>query len=390
MRFDRSRAVLLAAAFLCLVAAPAAAQAPRDTIDVLYVGNSYTYFNNLPALVEGISAGLDGPFVRGAAHTHGGATLRGHLEDGHLPAILSRGPAAGGGWDRVVLHEQSTLGTRYDPETGELGSPEAFHAAARELVARIRAQGAEPVLYMTWAKQPFPAQSETLSRAYRSIGAELGVPVAAVGEAWAEVLRARPGFALHISDGSHPNPAGSYLAACVIYATLTGRSPVGAPREIAGAPWDMAGPVAASQPTVLVSLTAADAEFLQRIAWKVAGAGARRSRSRPFRVTRREATFEWSSGVPFPGHESDATAGGRRPRHPGAPAPPRLRARGRGAGGRESARSPARPAGRGGLPPHSAPSREHRWRWSRLRKKAGASWVCRAIPSGCGVRMSRS
>lgn len=270
MRFNRFRSIVLAAAFVSLLAAPAACQAPRDTIDVLYVGNSYIYFDNLPGLVEGISEGLDGPIVRGAGHTHGGATLAGHLEDGHLPPIFSRGPAGGGDWDRVVLQQQSTLGAPYDAETGELGSPEAFYSAARELVAMIRAEGAKPTFYMTWAKQAFPAQSETLSRAYRSIGAELNVPVAAVGEAWAEVLRARPDFSLYISDGSHPNPAGSYLAACLIYATLTGHSPVGAPREIMGAPWNVAGPVESSQPTILVSLTPADAEFLQRIAWKVA------------------------------------------------------------------------------------------------------------------------
>jgi hypothetical protein len=270
MRFHRSRGILLAAAFVSLLAAPAACQAPRDTIDVLYVGNSYVYFNNLPGLVEGISQGLDGPIVRGMAHTHGGATLRGHLEDGHLPALFSRGPAGGGHWDWIVVHEQSTLGTRYDPATGELGSPDAFYGAARELVERIRAAGAKPALYMTWAKQAFPAQSETLSRVYRSIGTELGVPVAGVGDAWAEVLRARPDFSLYYSDGSHPDPAGSYLAACVIHATLTGRSLVGAPREITGAPWNEAGPVESSQPAILVSLTAADAEFLQRIAREVA------------------------------------------------------------------------------------------------------------------------
>jgi hypothetical protein len=257
--------------FALLVAAPAACQAPRDTIDVLFVGNSYVYFNNLPGLVEGISDGLDGPVVRGTAHTHGGASLRAHLEDGHLPAIVSKGPAGGGAWDWVVLHEQSTLGTRYDADSGELGSPETFATAAREVVKLVRAQGAKPALYMTWAKAAFPKQSATLSRAYRSIGTELDIPVAGVGEAWAEVRRLRPDLDLYVRDGSHPNAAGSYLAACVIYATVTGRSPLGAPREINGAPWNVAGAVESPQPTILVSLSAADAEFLQRIAWQVAG-----------------------------------------------------------------------------------------------------------------------
>ncbi len=123
MRPDRSRAILVAAAFASLLAAPAACQTPRDTIDVLYIGNSDTCVNNLPGLVEGISRALDGPIVRGAAHTHGGATLRGHIVDDRLPAIFSRDPAGGGHWDRIVLQEQSTLGTGYDPATGELAVP---------------------------------------------------------------------------------------------------------------------------------------------------------------------------------------------------------------------------------------------------------------------------
>ena len=274
MDLHRLRAIPVAGVLALLAAASVACQVPRDTIDVLYVGNSYVYFNNLPELVEGISKGLDGPIVRGTAHTHGGATLRRHLEDGHLRGIFSQGPVDGGDWDWVLLHEQSTLGTRYDPDSGVLGSPDAFHSATREMVGMIRAEGARPALYMTWAKEGFPTQSVTLSRAYRSIGIELGVPVAGVGQAWAEVLRVRPDFNLYISDGSHPNAAGSYLAASVIYALVTGQDPLGAPREITGAPWDFAGRVESSQPTILVSLSPADAEFLQRIAWQVVSAHA--------------------------------------------------------------------------------------------------------------------
>ena len=259
-----------AAALAFLPVTPVSGQVARDTIDVLYVGNSFVYFNNLPDMVVEISKALDGPVVRSTAHTHGGATLRAHLEDGHLPGLISRGPAEGA-WDWVVLQEQSTLGTTYDQDSGVLGSPDSFHSATRDLAGMIAGEGATPVLYMTWAKQAFPTQSATLSQAYRSIGTELDVTVAAVGEAWAEVRRIRPDFNLYLSDGSHPNAAGSYLAACVFYAVLTGTSPVGAPRELTGAPWDFAGRIESSQPTVLVSLSATDAEFLQRIAWQVAG-----------------------------------------------------------------------------------------------------------------------
>ncbi len=272
MAFHRIRPIPAVAALASLAVTPVGCQVPRDTIDVLFVGNSYIYFNNLPEMIEGISTALDGPIVRGTAHTHGGFTLRRHLDDGHLPSILSQGSADGGDWDWVVLQEQSTLGTTYDPDSGVLGSPDAFHRATRDLAAMIRAEGATPALYMTWAKEAFPKQSETLSQAYRSIGAKLDLEVAMVGEAWAEVRRLRPEFSLYISDGAHPNAAGSYLAACLIYAVVTERSPVGAPRELTGAPWNFAGLVESSAPTILVSLSAADAEFLQGIAWDVVGA----------------------------------------------------------------------------------------------------------------------
>jgi len=48
-----------------------------------------------------------------------------------------------------------------------------------------------------------------------------------VGLAWQRAVGQRPGIALWDSDGSHPAPAGSYLAACVFYATLFGESPAG-------------------------------------------------------------------------------------------------------------------------------------------------------------------
>ena len=115
MRLHRWKTIPAAAVLALLAIASVACQVPRDTIDILYVGNSYVYFNNLPDLVEGISRGLEGPVLRGTAHTRGGATLRRHLDDGHLPGVLSQGPLDGGGWDWVMLQEQSTLGTGYDP-----------------------------------------------------------------------------------------------------------------------------------------------------------------------------------------------------------------------------------------------------------------------------------
>lgn len=122
-----------------LLSAPAKGQEGRDTLAVFFVGNSYVYFNNLPGIIEGISDGLDGPRVITGSHTHPGYTLRRHLEDGHLPGAFGDRVAGGPRWDAVVLQEQSSLATTIDTLTGQLGSPDEFQRAVRDLenVARV-------------------------------------------------------------------------------------------------------------------------------------------------------------------------------------------------------------------------------------------------------------
>ena len=80
---------------LMVSAAPVLGQRGGDTLSVFFLGNSYIYFNDLPDILEGISQGLDGPRVTTASHTHGGFTLRRHLEDGHLPGHHALGDPDG-------------------------------------------------------------------------------------------------------------------------------------------------------------------------------------------------------------------------------------------------------------------------------------------------------
>jgi len=241
----------------------------EDGLDVLFLGNSYIYFNNLPEMVWAMSEALGNTELRVGAHTHGGSTLQGHLEDGHLPELLNGNPS-GNAWEIVVLQEQSSLGTPLlDRGSGQLGTPTAFHAAARQVSELVRSRGAEPLLYMTWAKQRHPDQIDDLAAAYQDIGRELQAGVAPAGLAWDRVRSERPDLQLFVEDGSHPNATGTYLTACVIYATLTGSSPVGGPSRIEGAPWDVSGASSVEPDVELVTLDAETAEYLQRVAWDV-------------------------------------------------------------------------------------------------------------------------
>jgi len=262
-----------AVALLAIVSVSAtfAQTAGRLTLRVLFIGNSYTYFNNLPDLVAGVAAAnADGPAIEPAFATRGGATLRWHLENGSALKALSTGK-----WDFVVLQEQSLLGGGEKDGKTIVGNPADFHESVREWVKRIRSVGATPLLFMTWARRDpadAPRVQKELADAYNTIGKELNVKVAPVGLAWAETRRRLRTLDLHVWDASHPSSAGSYLAALVIYATLTGRNPTGAPAVIQGRPTVDTATETVLDPSIrvpLADLREATATALQEIAWKI-------------------------------------------------------------------------------------------------------------------------
>jgi hypothetical protein len=248
----------------------------RQVLHVLLIGNSCTYVNNLGDILAGIAdADPEGPIIVPVLATRGGATLKWHLENG---STLKQVQA--GGWSHVVLQEQSLLGGRsgfFDGQT-VVGDPKEFFNSTRDWVHEIRQVGATPILFMTWAhRSPWPQEminvQTQLADAFDTIGSELRVTVAPVGLAWRETARRLRTLELHIFDGNHPAPAGSYLAALVVYSTLTGRNPSGAPAVINGRPAiemsDGQINVDSTLRVPLVDLREATAAQLQEIAWTV-------------------------------------------------------------------------------------------------------------------------
>lgn len=186
---------------------------------ILYVGNSFTARNNLPGLLAGLAK------ERGVALQHklvqaGGASLRQHLNSGAVARALEAG-----GYDVVVLQEQSTLPGK---------NAKRMHENVREMHELIAAAGAQTVLYMTWARLNQPDGQAAITTAYASIAAELGVSLVPVGMVWERFLRTHDQPALHDADGSHPSAAGSYLAACVFLIALLQQDPVGIESKVRG------------------------------------------------------------------------------------------------------------------------------------------------------------
>ncbi len=244
--------------------AEVSAQAPVRKIRVLFIGNSYTYFNNLPEMLAQLAASTPHPKqVQAEMVVEGGATLRKLWDQGNARQAIRQGH-----WDFVVLQEQSTLG-----EAGvvdgivQIHDPTAFHEAARLFDAEIKQAGARTVFFLTWARQNSPESQAKLNSAYESIARELGGQLAPVGPAWQNAFKKDPKLRLHQSDKSHPTPAGSYLAACVFYAVLFGESPTGAASVLYGRPVDDEGRPNDSR-AKLVNLPTAETRLLQDVAWQ--------------------------------------------------------------------------------------------------------------------------
>jgi hypothetical protein len=195
-----------------------------DCLKVLFIGNSYTYENDLPTVLS-MLAKSGGHALETGLLAAGGRTLMDHLHD---PQTLER--IQGDDWTYVVLQEQSEIPAVESSRTASM------YPAVRELAAMIRRNRAVPLLLETWGHRDgaeefgiadYPTMQNDLAVGYGTIARELNLAVIPVGSAWQAARERHPEIELWQSDGSHPNRNGTYLAACVLYAVLYRQSPAG-------------------------------------------------------------------------------------------------------------------------------------------------------------------
>lgn len=202
------------------MAAPAHAATSGDTLRILFVGNSYTYYNNLPATVESI-AGASGCSLNASQVTIPGGSLRQHWARGTAVDSIRSGR-----WDYVVLQEQGLLGGREVDGEFMLGRPDSFHAYARRFDAEARRAGARVALLSMWTREGGSEARTALDSVFAAASHELDAILLPAGRAWRHVREARPGLGLTGSDRFHPNGVGTYLTALVVTQVLCGRPSV--------------------------------------------------------------------------------------------------------------------------------------------------------------------
>jgi hypothetical protein len=191
---------------------------------VLFIGNSYIFVNNLPAVLTKLAeAGGTGLAIETETVAEGGWTLQRHWEAG---TALKKIQASH--WDYVVLQEQSQR---------PILDREAMFQYARLFDAEIKKAGARTLFYLTWARENRPEDQAALTDAYQTIARELHALVAPVGIAWQEARGKDPSLKLYVEDHSHPSASGTYLAALVFLAVLHGDLPRQLPASVSGAPY---------------------------------------------------------------------------------------------------------------------------------------------------------
>lgn len=179
-------------------------------IRVLFIGNSLTYFNDLPGMVLAMaeSAQVESVVVEMAALPN--YSLEDHWTSGPaLNALRNRG-----GWSFVVMQQ------------GPSGLPESrvnLLEWAGRWDAEIRAAGAMPVMYMVWPDQSRMTAFDSVSASYRDAATAIHSLLAPAGDAWIEIWKSDPQAPLYSEDLFHPSADGSYVAALTISSLLFAR-----------------------------------------------------------------------------------------------------------------------------------------------------------------------
>lgn len=189
------------------------AQTNKDTLKVLFVGNSYTYFENLPQIVSIISDGTNTK-LQTKKSTAGGAWLHDHWKGNKW--LKTKEMIETEGFDIVVIQENSM---------GTIKAPDTTQKYAKLFCNFIKKNGAEPIIYQTWARKMVPQYQEPINKAFAVIAKENKVNISPIGKAWAQAMKLRPDIELFSPDGSHPSRLGTFLTACVFVATLTKQLP---------------------------------------------------------------------------------------------------------------------------------------------------------------------
>ena len=196
-----------------------------QSLDVLFIGNSYTYANNMPQMVSDIALSF-GDTLNFVSSTTGGATFNVHSTNTNTLNKISQKP-----WDYIVLQAQSQ-----EPSFSPTQVANDVFPYAQILIDSIESNSncTEPIFFMTWGRkygdqqncQFYPpictylGMQQRLRESYLHMTFNHNATCSPVGICWKESIAQDSTLNLFSPDNSHPSIYGSYLAACAFYSTI--------------------------------------------------------------------------------------------------------------------------------------------------------------------------
>ena len=204
----------------------------QDTKNALFLGNSYTYVNDLPTLIENLAT------ANGDAFNHDQNTPGGYTLEGHSTNTTSLNKIASNNWDFVILQEQSQRPSFPPSQVATEVKP-----FAKILIDSIYSNNSctKPLFFMTWGRKngdasncasyppicTYAGMQQRLRETYLEMTQENDADCSPVGMAWKKVRELYPNIELYSPDESHPSINGSYLAACVFYSSMYYKTTIG-------------------------------------------------------------------------------------------------------------------------------------------------------------------
>jgi hypothetical protein len=191
---------------------------PQASTRILFVGNSLTYFNDLPGMVKALadSAGIAG--VQAAQVAKPDYSLEDHWNDGQARRVIE-----GGGWTHVVMQQGPSA---------VLANRANLRQWAATFAEVIRNKSGVPAMFSVWPQSinfsDFPHSIES----YRLAAEDINGLFLPGGGAWLVAFGRNSGLPLYGPDGLHPSVQGSYLAALAVFGKLFNRSVIGLPRGL--------------------------------------------------------------------------------------------------------------------------------------------------------------
>ncbi|MBR5701373.1 MAG: hypothetical protein IKX47_02815 [Oscillospiraceae bacterium] len=182
---------------------------------VLFIGNSHTFFNDMPLTFARLWEAGTGERISPVLLCHPGMGFDYHVKE----YFESRFNLLFGGFDYCILQQKAHpfSDTREDL------------AAGKRLAELAKAGNVKPVFALTWAEKAYPEHQEQMNVFHEELCRETGALLSPVGRIWQDLLRQDPDFPLYWQDGEHASVYGDYLIACTHYRLLSGKSCNGLP-----------------------------------------------------------------------------------------------------------------------------------------------------------------